>query len=307
MALQATPQSLAEVWNLPVGAFNPGMRQFEQMQQADQGALQRLASEEAYKAQERPLTLEQLAGQNRQRNAELPGVKARARITTNEADMSDATYDQKLTSWFAENRDKVNKTHFESAMRAGPMLQQLAEVAAYNPQSIGRIRDIMTSQGLGDYWNPQWDNASPQDISAGLYDFGTSLTNATPAMQKLMEQLNSKETIADEKNKTTLAAQKMRQETAALAARIRSSGGKASTADKRNLQQALTKAIADGDYDMAEYLQNVMKYVQREPYQKPTVAIEGLPMKEVPRTPMPAPPNGAGPKLGTKENPIKLD
>lgn len=239
MALQATPATLADVWNLPVGAFNPGMRQFEQMQQADQGILQRLASEEAYKQQERPLTLAQLAGQNRNRDAELPGIVARGKIAGLQADEELAKYDQKLSTWFAENKDKVNKTHFESAMRAGPMMQQLAEMAAYNPQTIPRIRDIMTSQGLGDYWNPQWDNASPQDVSAGLYDFGNALTSATPTMQKLLEQLTSKENIAADKNASAERMAALRAQTAREVAAMRkaASGGKKGGGDIKKLEQ----------------------------------------------------------------------
>lgn len=212
MALMATPKSLAEVWSLNPGAFLEGQRAYEQAQAYDNQTMTNRASEEAYKGLERPQKLEELMSMNANRRAETPGIKARSTVASNAADFDNATYDQRMESWAAENKGKITKVDFDEFQRAGPIMQQLAEQAAYNPSpGINKaIREQMTRMGVGGMWNPEWDNADPQTLSAGLYDFGSAMNNALPSIQKMREQLESKEQIAAAKNETSLKLQEMR-------------------------------------------------------------------------------------------------
>jgi len=282
MAMLATPKTLGDVWELPVGAFNPGMRQFEQAQQFDNQTLSDMMSAEQYKQQERPLTLASLAGQNRNRDAELPGIQARGKLAGIQADEALGQYDQKMESWAAENAGKVQKAHYETAMRAGPLLQQFAEMAAYNPQSIPRIREMMTKQGLGDFWNPDWDNSDPATITAGMHDFGNALTNATPTMRKLMDSLQSKETIASEKNATTERVARLRGEISKALTAARGSKGKASPDRIKKLEELQVQAIQAGDMEAAALLSDTIRYNRNPISTKPEVDTAQVPILKPP-------------------------
>lgn len=282
MPMQATPQNLAQIWQLPEGAFLQGMRQFEQMQEMDSQKMAADAAAEAYRAQERPLTLEQLAGQNRARDAQLPGLKANSRIAVNKAEMSDNIFDSDLEAYFAQNRGKIQKEQFESALRAGPLLLQFAEMAAYNPQSIPQIRQRMIDMGVGDAWNPEWDKANPRDVAAGMYDFGTSLSNATPAMQKLMAQLESKESIAAERNATQLTLQEQRAALGRELARLRAGGKNTPKASAQRLEALLTQAYQSGDMESAAQIAETMRFVRGRDEVKPQVDTTQVPILKPP-------------------------
>jgi len=282
MVMLATPKTLGDVWELPVGAFNPGMRQFEQAQQFDNQTLADMMSASQYKEKERPLTLAQLEGQNRNRDAELPGIQARGKLAGIQADEALGQYDQKMESWAAENAGKVQKAHYETAMRAGPLLQQFAEMAAYNPQSIPRIREMMTKQGLGDFWNPDWDNSDPATITAGMHDFGNALTNATPTMRKLMDSLQSKENIASEKNATALSLQEKRAALSRELARARTGAKGSGKATLPKLENRLTQLMMEGDNEGAALVADTIRYIKGRDATKPEVDTAQVPILKPP-------------------------
>lgn len=333
MPLQA-PRTLAEVWNLPVGAFNQGMRGYEQAQQMDDLTLAGEQSKQAYDAQRRPLDLADIASQTRAREDSILHNQELRRGHKLQNDFAQDTYGPKLEEFVRSNRAKITEDHVKEMERAGQVLQMLSADAKHNasPGYQGRIRQRLEQLNLGGMWNPQWDNMDPVKLSEALGGYGGQIMQSMPKLQQLMalQELKNEGALAtaDKKGEHAAEVARIRGQLAAKVAAIRkaSSGGGGKAPSRENmshLKAALYRARAAAVPGSAEHeaLDTTLKGLLDDEFMlKQAGAVEKMvpDPKAVGGVIRPAakpespfkkdkPPAPAAPKLGTKENPIKLD
>lgn len=305
MAELIAPKTLADVWSLPIGAFNQGMRGYEQAQQMDNQTLADLISKSQFEAQSRPLKLQELVGMNRNRDAEYQGILARTENQQRQNLFDEKTFQPKLDEFFRANKAKIKAEHLTEMQNAGQGMQMLAESVWSNPTPgyAQRARQQLEKIGAADFWNPDWERLPPDRLAMELSNVGKGIVGTIPKFQQALAVQESKNTTAernaDVRATTAMEIAKYRADVGRQMAEIRAKGTKASIP---KLEQLLTEAYQKGDMETAVQLSELMRYVKARDDNKPQVDTTQIPIFKPPEklvNPL-TKPKGTKPKTGDK-------
>lgn len=321
MPISQTPQGLAALYSLPPEAVMSGMRLEDIMGQQDNMALQNQQRQLSYDTQADPLNLERLSLGNQTSQAQLPGIQATSAMTQRKNKYEDIFNDEALNSIKGKYKSEDLDRHISDIGNIGTMFQQGAE-DVYNSPVGGaqRVKARLAQAGHGDMWNPEWERLPPDQLQRALRESGDALADTVPKLRSTLMQEGSKERIAAGNAQAQKDIEQMRidagkyQKKVAQATSFEESYRKIKKPSEK--YAALLDAAKDIEKDMPELsvayraraaeLENLVKAelaagqgttISQTPGQRPQI----IPKSEnVNITPGKA-------KIGTAENPIKLD
>jgi hypothetical protein len=227
MPMEYNPRALADVWQLPPGAFLEGQRMLPMMQARDETAYQKSLQDMQFEAEAQPHKLQQYKDASAMSQAQLPGVQAGSRTAVR----NDAEHALFTPERIKSAMGKFRKEDVETFGRvAGEGTLQMAGEVRLNPiGSTMRVRDRFQQLGMQQLWNPAWDNLPPDQLANALEKFGKHIQESVPS-------LYGKALIADTNNSTKLGV-------AGINAQARERSAQISAAARRDAKAA----TASGD------------------------------------------------------------
>jgi hypothetical protein len=230
MQYQQTPQTLADIWKGPVGAFIPSMNLFDQQGQRDQITQADQTRQLDYNYNADPMRLQSLALGNQTTEAQLPGIAAQSSMQQRKDRMGADTYDQEV---------KKLMSQYKAEEMAGWVkeMQGLAEFAGVHGNAAvaspfgaqARAREAFDKAGHGKFWNPEWDKMDVKAFSGTLKKFQSDVMESSAGYQKALDSITAKtesaEKIAAERNKTELEKERLRGDFKASLAKLKAEAG----------------------------------------------------------------------------------
>ena len=312
MPLELNPTNLKGLVDLPVGMYPQQQEFLANASQADSNELQQQGLRNLFDAQANPLRVRGLELNNRTAEAGLPGIMANSSISQRKNRVESLLEDSHIQDMMGKYKADELKRHISEVEGLGQIALQGAEQVWSNPLA-GRalVKAQLEKSGM---WNPKWDALPPDQLAMQLSNFGQGI-QGTIAKFSQASQLQQDKLDAQERMK------KLEVEGRAEAARVRAESAKALVDAKtertpRSYQEASTKwrqlEMAETDPEMKAKFKMAADLYAEEALKLATMAAQvGASTKPVLKDGKidyaPNPMDKGGPKLGTKENPIKLD
>lgn len=208
MQFSATPQTLAQLDQVPLYKFGTALNMLDNMQSADQQNLADLPNSIAHEQAMRPLREQQLDIGNQQGLAQLPGMKAQASMQVRKNQEEDLFTPERHAEFYAKHGAEKMKQYAQQLTDTGTVALNAASVAAKLP--IGgnmAARDIFKQAGI--QWHPEWDNLPREQLVQRLQDLGQEMTTNGSKSQQMIAQMDMKAQIAAATAQTTLDKEEM--------------------------------------------------------------------------------------------------
>jgi len=310
MSLQLSPQNLQGLVDLPVGMYPQQQEFLANASQNDSNMLQEQGLKNLFDAQANPLRVRGLDLQNQTTEAGLPGIVAQSGMLQRKNKIESLLEDQHINDLKSKYSSDELARHVKDGEAVGQLILQGAEHVLSNPfVGIPQVKERLSQVGM---WNPEWDKLSPKDVAIKLHDLGQGIQNTNAKMTQALETTAMKTSAAREIAQANIDQRDR-------AAQLRIASAQALAKDKpqatpqgyekqsskwRELELAETDPVLKAKFKHAAdlYAEEAVKLKAAAA----TVATDAKPdvnslgIKSVGAA-------KAQPKLGTAENPIKLD
>jgi hypothetical protein len=209
MQYQQTPQTLADIWKGPVGAFIPSMNLFDQQGQRDQITQADQTRQLDFNYNADPMRLQSMSLGNQTTEAQLPGIAANSSMLQRKDRMGADTYDQEVKKLMSQYKADEMAGYVKEMQGLGDLAITHSAGAFAEPfGAAARIKEAFTKAGHGAFWNPEWETMPVSTLGDKLKRFGTDIHESSAGYQKALDSIIAKaasnERIAEEKNKTDL-------------------------------------------------------------------------------------------------------
>jgi hypothetical protein len=261
MQFSATPQTLAQLDQVPLYKFGTALNMLDNMQSADQQNLADLPNSIAHNQAMRPLQEQQLDVQNQQGLAQLPGMRARSSMEQRKNQEEDLFTPERHAEFYAKHGAEKMKQFAQQLTDSGTVALNAASIAAQLP--IGgtqAAKDMFKKAGVA--WHPEWDFIPREQLVQRLQNLGEEMTTNGSKSQALITQMQMKADIANATAQAGLKKEQMaidagkyaKAQRQSLAISLLNSKSAAQTAEL--YANASAAARANGDMDSAaEYAQ----------------------------------------------------
>jgi len=317
MPLQLNPTNLAGLVDLPVG-MRPQQEEFlANASRNDSLALQQQGLANLFQQQADPLRLRQLELGNQTTEAGLPGIMANGQIAQRKNKIESMFEDKQIQDMMGKYKSEELSRHVKDMEGVGQLALQGAEQVWSNPIA-GRamVKQKLEKAGV---WNPKWDSLPPDRLAMELSNFGQGIQATGAKFTQAMELQSMKSATAE--NVARIAADTRMRVEQLKGQLAQEKVAATATKDPKTLEQGIAvnmaraQAATDPDIKQA-FLEAAMEYQAQyqaaiklkatAPQGSKLNVPEMIDQPAVPVQNMP-PIGGAKPKLGTSENPIKLD
>jgi hypothetical protein len=193
MGYMETPQSLADIYNGPVGAFIPSMQALGRQQGRDALTQQDQERQLSFNTQADPHRLERMNLENQTTDAHLPGIRAQGSLQQIAAKRAAALSDKDIQDMIGQYDSKELSRHVDDVDKLGTFFAQHGARAFSHPMGAAqRVKAELTKMGRGDLWNDSWEEGSDKPEFAGvlarrLTDYGTDLTETGTKYRQALE------------------------------------------------------------------------------------------------------------------------
>jgi len=311
MPLQLSPQNLQQLVDLPVGMYPQQQEFLANASQNDSNMLQEQGLKNLFEAQANPLRVRGLDLQNQTAEAGLPGIVANSSIAQRKNKIESLLEDQHINDLKSKYSSDELARHIKDGEAVGQMALQGAEHVWSNP--LGGKEMVKAQMSKLGMWNPVWDNLPPDRLAMELSNFGQGIqaTNAkmTQALQTTEMKTSAAERIAQANIEQRDRAAQLRISAAQALAKEKApatvQGYEKQSAKWRELELGETDPELKAKFKHAAdlYAEEALKLKAAAAVvssgDKPNLPALGIQDNATAR--------GAKPKLGTAENPIKLD
>jgi len=311
MPLQLSPQNLQQLVDLPVGMYPQQQEFLANASQNDSNMLQEQGLKNLFEAQANPLRVRGLDLQNQTAEAGLPGIVANSGIAQRKNQIESLLQDQHIKDLMGKYKTEELSRHVKDGEAIGQMALQGAEHVWSNP--LGGKEMVKAQMSKLGMWNPAWDALPPDRLAMELSNFGQGIqaTNAkmTQALQTTEMKTSATERIAQANIDQRDRAAQLRISSAQALAKEKApatvQGYEKQSAKWRELELGETDPELKAKFKHAAdlYAEEALKLkaaaAQVSSGDKPNLPALGIKDNATAR--------GAKPKLGTAENPIKLD
>lgn len=311
---QVTPQSLEQMYNLPVGMYYEGQDWMNKAQQSDAADLQGVVQNNQFNQQANPLKLRGLDLANQTAQAGIGGVQARSDEAQRSAKIGALLNDEQIASM----RGKYTAEHIQQLSGLGQLSLMGAEQAWSNPiGAAARLKSQWQQAGFGGQWNPKWDSLDAGHLAMELSNFGQGIQATGSKLNDMMQKEQFRAQTAQALQERKLEAQAQATQLRLAAARQIVQERKAT--DPKSLEQSAVKLRAlareetnpelaqalnaQADQDLADAVK--LKSASAQISSGDKVNIPQLNKGVL--TDNATARGTTGPKAGTAENPIKLD
>lgn len=203
MQYQQTPQSLDQLYNLPVAMAPQGMNLMDQMQNADQMTQQDQARQLSFDTANDPLKLQGKDLENQTLAAQLPGHAASSSIRQRQNTIEGATTDAHIQDILGKYSTEAMGRHVQDASQAGERLSQMGAEAFSNPMGAAqRVKAELSKMGLDKMWNPAWETSDPGLLARQLTDYGDDMQKTSSKFKQAMEIQQAKNAAVAGTNET---------------------------------------------------------------------------------------------------------
>jgi hypothetical protein len=272
MQYQQTPQTLADIWKGPVGAFIPSMNLFDQQGQRDQITQADQTRQLDFNYNADPMRLAQMGLANQTTEAQLPGIAAQSSMQQRKDRMGADTYDQEVKKLMSQYKADEMAGYVKEMQGLGDLAITHSAGAFAEPFGAAtRIREAFDKAGHGKFWNPEWDSMPVSMLGDKLKRFGTDIHESSAGYQKALDSIAAKassaEKIAEWKNATDLEKMKMRAEADKAIAKLKQEAGN----DPKKLEEAavalFTAARVEPDAEKRQQLiMAAQEFMQQKAY-----------------------------------------
>ena len=213
MQFSLTPQTLAQMDNVPLQYTGMALDSLDRMKAADQTGLADLENLNAHNAAMRPMLQEHQGLQNASMAVRIPGEAAdaqmRARKNANEELLNPESIKAMREKFGA---DSLNH-HISQLTGVGSLMMAAAsQISAAPVGGTMAAKQMFMQAGLGDKWHPEWDNLRPDQLAQRLNQGGQELVmTGSKAQQMLQKQemqghITMERTRLETENKLRIAA-----------------------------------------------------------------------------------------------------
>lgn len=279
MQFSLTPQTLAQMDNVPLQYTGRALASLDRMGEADQLSLQELANLNEHNVAMRPLLQQHQGLSNESLSAQIPGQIANSQIFARKNANEDLLNEATIKSLRAKHSDE-DLTHYINQMAGlGSIMLGAADIVGNAP--IGgtmAAKRMFAEAGLQDKWHPEWDDLSPGQLAIRLNNAGQELTMTGSRAQQALQSAQLKGDMAlertrlQEANKAQIAAAQDATKRALAEAMLhwKSQFNKQST-DQLIARLAMnmnieTDPVLKAEYDkQIRYLQGVQERMKTQP------------------------------------------
>lgn len=202
MQFSLTPQTLAQMDNVPLQYTGRALDSLDRMGEADQMSLADLANLNEHNAAMRPMLQTQQELQNSSLATRIPGEAADAQMRIRKNANEEALNPQALEAMREKYGDDKLAHHINQLTGTGSlMLAAAAEVASAPLGGHMAARQMFEQAGLGNKWHPEWDNLRPDQLAQRLKQAGQELVMTGSKAQQLLQANQLKGDVALEKQR----------------------------------------------------------------------------------------------------------
>jgi len=311
MPLQLSPQNLQQLVDLPVGMYPQQQEFLANASQNDSNMLQEQGLKNLFEAQANPLRVRGLDLQNQTAEAGLPGIVANSGMLQRKNKIESLLEDRHINDLKSKYSSEELARHVKDGEAVGQLVLQGAEHVLSNPfVGIPAVKERLSKVGM---WNSEWDRLPPKDVAIKLHELGQGIQNTNSKMTQALETTEMKtsaaERIAQANIKQRDRAAKLRISAAQALAKEKApatvQGYEKQSSKWRELELGETDPELKAKFKHAAdlYAEEALKLKAAAAVvssgDKPNLPALGIQDNATAR--------GAKPKLGTAENPIKLD
>ena len=266
MQFNATPQTLAQLDQVPLYKFGTALNMLDNMQSADQQTLADLPNLIAHQQAMRPMQQEQLGIQNQQGLAQLPGMRAQSSIQQRKNQEEDLFTPERHAEFYAKHGAEKMKQFASQLTDSGTVALNAASIAAKLPiGGTNAAKQMFADSGVK--WHPEWDNLPVPQLVERLQDLGQEMSTNGAKSQTMIAQMQMKDEIArkteEERTRRALEVEAMRQRMKLQISQITTAA--LATKNKENMQQAWTRLQNElrgtTDPEMQQYLSSKIQEV----------------------------------------------
>ena len=188
MQFSLTPQTLAQMDNVPLQYTGMALDSLDRMKAADQTGLADLENLNAHNAAMRPMLQEHQGLQNASMAVRIPGEAAdaqmRARKNANEELLNPESIKAMREKFGA---DTLNH-HINQLTGMGSLMMAAAsQISAAPVGGTMAAKQMFMQAGLGDKWHPEWDNLRPDQLAQRLNQGGQELVMTGNKAQQMLQ------------------------------------------------------------------------------------------------------------------------
>lgn len=261
MQFSATPQTLAQLDQVPLYKFGTALNMINDMQSADQQNLADLPSSIAHEQAMRPLREQQLSIGNEQGLAQLPGLRATASMQQRKNQEEDLFTPERHAEFYAKHGAEKMKQFAQQLTDSGTVALNAAALAAKLPIGGTQAAKQMFEEA-GVRWHPEWDRLPTPQLVQRLQDLGQEMTTNGSKSQSMIAQMDMKAQIAAANAQAALEKERMGIDAGKYAKAQRQSlaisllGSKSAKQTAEIYATASAQALKAGDQETAmEYAQ----------------------------------------------------
>jgi DNA-binding transcriptional regulator YiaG len=281
MQFNATPQTLAQLDQVPLYKFGTALNMLDNMQSADQQTLADLPNSIAHEQAMRPMRQEQLSIGNQQGLAQLPGMRAQSSMQQRKNQEEDLFTPERHAEFYAKHGAEKMKQYASQLVDSGTVALSAASMAAKLPIGGTNAAKQMFAEA-NVKWHPEWDNLPVPQLVERLQDLGQEMSTNGAKSQTMIAQMQMKDEIArkteEERTRRALEVEAMRQRMKLQISELVTTAK--SSNNKETMQQAWTRLQAElrGTSDpalqqyLSEKIQEVFTAMERlQVNNKPTI------------------------------------
>lgn len=213
MQFSLTPQTLAQMDNVPLQYTGRALDSLDRMGQADQLTLEDLANLNQHNAAMRPMLQEHQGLSNASLAVQIPGQAADAQIRARKNANEDLLNDDNIRSMRSKYKDEELTHHINQMSGLGSLMMGAAEQAWSAPLG-GTLaaKQMFKDAGLENRWQPEWDNLRTDQLAMKLHEAGQQLVMTGSRAQQALQSAQLKGDMAlertriQEANKSQIAA-----------------------------------------------------------------------------------------------------
>lgn len=213
MQFSLTPQTLAQMDNVPLQYTGRALDSLDRMGQADQLGLEDLGNLNEHNAAMRPMLQQQQGLQNASLSVQIPGQAADAQMRARKNANEDLLNDDNIRSMREKLGDDRLSHHINQMSGLGSLMLGAAEQVWSAPLGgTMAAKQMFADAGLSDKWHPEWDNLPPDQLAMRLNQAGQQLATTGSKAQQALQAAQLKGDMAlertrmDAENKYRIAA-----------------------------------------------------------------------------------------------------
>ena len=208
MQFSLTPQTLAQMDNVPLQYTGRALDSLDRMGTADQMSLAELQNLNEHNAAMRPMLQTQQGLQNQSLEALLPGQRAQSSMSVRKNANEDLFNADTIAS--LTRKHGIEKMNDYAGQLSGIGSLMLGAAAQVQNAPLGghmAAKQMFQQAGIEDKWHPEWDNLPPKQLAERLASIGNEFVTSGSKAQSALQSAQLKGDMALERQRVATEGQ----------------------------------------------------------------------------------------------------